>query len=78
MGSSCPVPVGWGEMDSSLLGPQYPGPLRFKAESLHFPINQNCEEVTPWSRVADCFIAGFSFSSPRTPFLVLEEGVGFI
>lgn len=25
----------------------------------------------------DCFIAGFSFSSPRAPLLVLEEGAGF-
>lgn len=24
----------------------------------------------------DCFRAGFSFSSPRAPFLVLEEGAG--
>lgn len=24
----------------------------------------------------DCFIAGFSFSSPRAPLLVLEEGAG--
>lgn len=31
---------------NALPGPQYPGPLLFKVESLHFPNNQNCEELT--------------------------------
>lgn len=43
-----PHPVPWDRVKvvSALPGPQYPGPLLFKVERLHFPNNQNCEELT--------------------------------
>lgn len=76
MGSSHPVPWDRVKVVSALPGPQYPGPLLFKVEHLHFPNNQNCEELTRGAGWR-LFIAGLRLSSPRAPLLVLEERAGF-
>lgn len=45
---AAPTPCLWDRVKvvSALPSPQYPGLLLFKMESLHFPNNQNCEELT--------------------------------